>query len=766
MEQHQEETGNEVSTEQGQAFLQIVRTVWQRRGLMILAVGVSLSLGFLYYFTAAPTYRSSAQVLVVKKRLEEGAGINTRGTGIEDYVATHVVLVTSPLIIERAIKKHALGALPMFDGWDKAFAAGGDSLPEQIKKRAVVTRSKAAQGILEVSFRGGNKEDCLTVTEAILDCYKEFLDETYRNMSDDTLALVIKARDVLEKDLEKKEAEYREFRANSPLLSARKDTPDIRREGLGTIQLKKSALLMRRAEIQAQLEAVETARTLGKSNDILLAMLAEFSYRAEGDDTQRKTGNSPIEQLIPLVAEEQKMRAGFGPNHPQVVGLRRKVDAARDALSRPNAAFVKSTDIADDTPARDPIQAHIDYLLQKLDYVEKAETRLSAVFDQEHAEARKLTRYEIQDEMFKAEIQRGQLLYETIIKRLQDLSLYKDVGGYDARVIAPPGIGRKVAPSGMLVLPVALALGLCVGAGLVYLAEITDRSFRSPEEVGRRLALPVVGYIPVLGADGKAATTIEGSAVDSSLCALHRPRSADAEAYRGVRTALYFGTKGKKNQVIHVTSPNPGDGKSTTAANLAVCIAQSDKRVLLVDADLRKPRVHELFGLSADRGLASLIAEEAEPADVIQPSGIPNLSVLPCGPLPANPAELLTSPRFREVLDTLRDEYEFVIVDSPPVLAVTDASIIASNVDGVILTVRMTSSARPPAERAREILSTMNATLVGVVVNGIDHRTRGGYAYGYTYGTYGDDGSDEDGAGRETVLRPAGPADEESGEEV
>jgi capsular exopolysaccharide synthesis family protein len=185
--------------------------------------------------------------------------------------------------------------------------------------------------------------------------------------------------------------------------------------------------------------------------------------------------------------------------------------------------------------------------------------------------------------------------------------------------------------------------------------------------------------------------------------------------------------------VIQVTSPEMGDGKTTLAANLAVSIAQSGKSIILIDADFRRPRIHKLFGLSPERGLASVINEpQTEINDVICPSGIPGLSILPCGPIPDNPAELLTQNRFKELLDYIRERYDFVVIDTPPLLKVTDPCVVVRRVDGVLLTIRISKNARPQAQRAKEILATLGANVFGVVVNGVDRS--GAYGYGYNYG--------------------------------
>jgi capsular exopolysaccharide synthesis family protein len=280
---------------------------------------------------------------------------------------------------------------------------------------------------------------------------------------------------------------------------------------------------------------------------------------------------------------------------------------------------------------------------------------------------------------------------------------------------------------------------------LAYVADRLDKSFRTPEEIRRRLGWPIFGHIPYLEKAGEPMkVAVPGGrewALDGGLVTVHNPRSTEAEAYRAVRTGLYFSTHEARHQVIQLTSPTMSDGKSTLAANLAVTIAQSGKRVILLDADFRRPNVHKLFGVSARKGLASVMVGDLDIDAALQPTPVPGLWVVPCGPRPFNPAELLTSPRFAELLDELRQRADFVIVDTPPLLAVTDPCAVAARVDGVLLTIRLSKNSRPPAERAKEILASVKAKVFGVVVNTCDRREvpKGygqeqlGYGQGYEY---------------------------------
>jgi capsular exopolysaccharide synthesis family protein len=189
-----------------------------------------------------------------------------------------------------------------------------------------------------------------------------------------------------------------------------------------------------------------------------------------------------------------------------------------------------------------------------------------------------------------------------------------------------------------------------------------------------------------------------------------------------------------------------GDGKTTLVINLAASIAQSGKRILVIDGDLRRPRLHQALGTPSHTGLASVMAGQSALGDAVRETAVPGLWVLPCGPPPPNPAELLTSPRFKDVLDVLRTQYDFVLIDTPPLLAVTDPCAVAPRVDGVLLTIRLSRQAAPQAVRAREILATLGARVLGVIVNGAGTGGPGRYGAGHYEYAYAEDGYEPDGA--------------------
>ena len=256
--------------------------------------------------------------------------------------------------------------------------------------------------------------------------------------------------------------------------------------------------------------------------------------------------------------------------------------------------------------------------------------------------------------------------------------------------------------------------------------ELANKNFHSPEESSNQLGFPIVGYIPFITAGKKLPGAVD-SKLDPMLCAFHQPGSHFSEAYRAVRTSLYFSTGAEGQKVIQVTSPAQGEGKSMLVANLAISIARSEKKVLLIDADFRRSRIHKLFNLDCSVGTSSVLNGDTALHDAIQSTQIENLWIMTSGPTPHNPSELLTSPRFQQLLDDMRDKFDFLLIDSPPLLSVTDPAAIAVRVDGVLLTIRITKNARLDAVRATKTLADLGANMLGIVVNGIHGERRYGY---------------------------------------
>jgi len=269
-----------------------------------------------------------------------------------------------------------------------------------------------------------------------------------------------------------------------------------------------------------------------------------------------------------------------------------------------------------------------------------------------------------------------------------------------------------------------LFVGLLLGVALAFLREYLDDSIRSKDDVEAALGtVPVITIVPRVE-DWKDPEKTE-------LVTIEQPKSAAAEAYRTLRTSVQFVGLDRAIRVVQLTSPVAAEGKTTTSANLGVALARAGKRVVMVDWDLRRPRIESFFGVDNSIGFTNVVVGDTSLADAVQRvPNEPRLAVLPSGPPPPNPSELLTTKRASDILTALGEEADYVIVDCPPLLPVTDAIIVAGLVDATILVVTANSTTKRQAASAVELLRQIDAPMVGSVLNG----ARGGAAYGYGYG--------------------------------
>jgi succinoglycan biosynthesis transport protein ExoP len=334
--------------------------------------------------------------------------------------------------------------------------------------------------------------------------------------------------------------------------------------------------------------------------------------------------------------------------------------------------------------------------------------------------------------------------------------------------LADAGAGSTVQPGGQVVQPaflpsspsnagvvrngiLALIVGLAIGTGVAFLRERLDDRVRDREDLEKHLGVPVLAVVP------KVAQWSHRE--DAYLATVSEPRSPASEAYRTLRTSMLFMSAQKHLNVLMVTSASAGEGKTTTSANLAVALAQAGKRVIVVSGDLRKPRLHRFFdGVENREGMVDVLAGERSVHQVLQRTAIPNLSVLSCGPVSAAPDELLHGSRMPEMLEALRGLTEFVVIDSAPVLVVSDSLAMAALVDGVLFVAEANSTDRQAIERARTQLEQVGAPVVGAVMNNFDpSRSGGGYTYRYYYRYgYGETVEHHRGNGRAAELQPVG----------
>jgi capsular exopolysaccharide synthesis family protein len=712
--------------------IDLLDLLWRRKRMLAAGLLAAGLLGLAYYFFLPPTYESSASVLLVQKRPEVVTGDPQYESSFEDYVATHRALIVSPLIIKRAVETADLRSLTTFTGLDPEW-----ELLEMLTVHAGPRDlGENADSIMTLVYEGPVAEECPVIVQAVVDSYRSFLDETYRDMSDDTMKLIGEARDVLKNDLQAQEDAYVTFRQASPLVTRGTDEVNPLQDRLAAIESQRTALLIRRTEIEGQLASLQKAKENNLDDQDLLALVTDLRNKQTTENTTADISTSLDNQLIQLADREQELLEHFGPQHPRVATVRRRIAAARQLLALPSTAYIQDPiDPADQSAPRsdtEAVQLYTLSLKQELDRIVASEKLLTDLYQKEHDVAKELSGYQLKDEGYRRNIDRTQQLYDGIISQLQEASLVKGYGGFEAQVIAQPEWGEQVSPSDKLAAVGSILGGLCLGFVIAVFAEVRDKRFHSRQEVHARLGVPVFAEIPHFDAASESERAAAGNSasLDGMVCVHFQRRSPQSEAFRSLRTTVLINHRSADCRVIQLTSPSPDEGKSTVAANLAVSLAQLGRRVLLIDGDLRRPRQHQIFGVTPDKGLVSAIISNEQPQNAIHKTDVEGLWLLPVGPAGSEGSELFTSNAFVNLLASVRTEYDYVLIDSGPLLAISDPSVIASQADGVLLVIKPTKDSRWRAERAMELFGSIEIEPVGVVVNDTGGAAARGYAAG------------------------------------
>lgn len=712
--------------------LDLVKVLFGHKLLTIFLTLVGLGGGYYLFSKAKPVYTASARIRVFQTRPMASAIDGKSVINAPPPLDTYAVLITSP--------SHLQSAAAEFQDQNSDNALMG-ATPEHaqgyVASGLSVRPSSGSKEFLDFSFSGPYPADCPKVLNAVVDAFLKYLENSQRGDTEKAVELISNARSYLDQDLKEKQKSYNEFKAQAELVFVGEKSRNLHQERMSQIEGARATYLIQESQIRSELEAIESALKRGASRETVLLMV-DNANRLRNDPTSSSSSASPSvslsSQLLPLVFEEEKLLSSLGSEHPRVREVRRKIELTRAMFEQREP----DTNAADKSqPRADWLTVYIDSLRQGLKKIEQQTADLDALFEKERAAARELSREENQDQTFRDEIDRTSRLFDTVLDQLQALNLVKDNGTLKAEVISRPGHGWQVGPAYGKYLGGGAMVGWLIAVGLSFLIESSNRGFHGVDDVSRRLGLPVLGTIPLI--DQKPSRReLRSKTLDRMAICFHKPASFAAEAYRSVRSAIMLGNFGQGIRVLQITSSEAGAGKSTMSANLAISVAQSGKRCLLIDADCRRPAQHKLFGMHNDVGLSSVIQEQAEIPDAVRTTDVERLEVMTSGPRPFNPSELLMSESFRNLLDRLRETYDFVVIDSPPVLAVTDACIISPHTDGVVFLTRLGRNSRVFCTRGLERLRMVGARVLGVTLNAVSQQTSeyglGRYHSGYRYG--------------------------------
>jgi capsular exopolysaccharide synthesis family protein len=454
-------------------------------------------------------------------------------------------------------------------------------------------------------------------------------------------------------------------------------------------------------------------------------------------------------ELGKLQIEAAELSVKYGPENPRVAEIEQKVKAYQEQISENRRTL------------EERLRADYDRSLRD-------ERSIKQALERAKGEAVQQNQAAIQFSILQSDVDTAKALYNDFLQKTKQADLQLVEQHNNMRVIEPAEVpSSPVGPMRMRTLLIGFLVSLVGAIGLAFFLEYLDNTVKSVEDITRVAQLPTLAVIPSINAattralnakakaNGRSANNGLSLAVANSqqhpgnltkLVTLDQLSSV-VEAYRMLRTSVLLSAAGSPPRTILFTSGQPGEGKTTTAINTAISLSQLGASVLLIDADLRRPTVHRVFKMNQSQGLSTFLSRSVDIDPLIHKLWVPNLSVLPCGHIPPNPAELISSDRMRELLRTLAGKYDHILIDSPPLINVTDPVILSTMVDGVILVVQAGRSTRDIVRRARTELSSVGAKIFGVVLNNLDIKREGYDSYLSTYGNH-DYGERREEAGR------------------
>jgi polysaccharide biosynthesis transport protein len=738
----------------------LVAALWRYRWAALLPGMAGCLIGFLVYVNTPDLYRSSTRLLIESANptaMDAVTGELYGGVPSLDVVQSEIY---SDNLLKMAFES------PEMEPYRKDFDSLDDFVNQASEALVVepeVLDARLAQSLVFLlHYDSGNKDLCRAAVGSFSDSLQTYYNKQKMNSRGEFMNVIQNALETLHPRMIEQEERYRAFRRDAALAW------DSNGQAINPHRERQLFLVERRSELleqqrQSEIELTSIKEIAAKSNsDPQLALNVIGQLLGKSFDLPRQEITSSVREaddklselefdqsLVPLIIERNKYEAQYGANHPTVKELDRELDTMKNELrelvrertSRIAELSEKNSQIVSPSAmARDAVNAIYQASKAQVDLLTRQVTELDEQITKEKADAARLAQAEQENESQLREIARTRELFDDLGDKLAQMELVEEEGGVKVIELKKPSFYNQVAPSLPKCLGLGTFIGLALGAGLAFLLETKAKTFRDPAEISEVLGLPIIAHVPSFKTHAQKMPNGEANPLehlDPQIAVAHEPTSVAAEAIRSLRTSVFFELRGEGGKIIQVSSALPGEGKTVISSNLAVSIAQSGKRILAIDCDLRKPRLSSMFGMEDGLGLTDVLTGKCDWQDACHASGIDNLEVMPCGPIPHNPSEALTLPEMESLLELLRTHYDYIIVDTPPLLVVSDPSIVASMVDAVVMAIRIRRKSRPNSKESLSILRAAGARVIGVVINNSDESTISDGYQGYGYYKYG-----------------------------
>jgi polysaccharide biosynthesis transport protein len=665
----------------------LIHILWRRRFYPLAATAGFGFLALLYILFATPIYTSQSRLSVQPVRLTPTQQLGNESAPIvsENYLNTQAELITATPTLIIATQQPGIKELKILRDVENRLA--------YLKKNVRVEVGKK-NDLITVSFDSPNRAEGTMLVKAIVNAYINYQAGKMKESTTAVLDILRKEMAYLNTQLDAKSAELAKFRRENDVLSLGDDKDNLVRERLNRLS---EALTAADVEVLNAKSAFETAAASYKSDPKRVERL-----NAQGDQpavVSIDEANLRTE-MFALQTRLRDVQRQYLPNHPIVKNLQNRMDQMELAYYNLMDQKYKSA-----IQKREDLQASVNELRKSvLNQSEKAViySRLAS------------------------DVKRLEDLSRQLDDKIKTANITENAGALNITVHDEAETSEQpTKPNKKVVLAGSLFIGLMLGLLAAFVREFTDRSLKSAGELEKVLGVPVLGAVPLMPRQYAPSTHAR---------AVHlNPGSESAEAYRSLRAAVMLNAGPRKFKTFMVTSPLDTDGKTTVACNLAIALAKEGIRVLLVDTNLREPSIHNVFGLSNDHGLSTVLSGDTE-GQPVQPSGLNQLDILPAGPMTDNPSNLLNSPALTEAIVQLSRLYEMVIVDAAPVIPVVDGRIVAASCDASILVLHAKKTDAKIASQAVDGLLSVGAEILGVVVNSVSaDRMQDGFEVSYAH---------------------------------
>jgi polysaccharide biosynthesis transport protein len=700
------------------------------------------------------------------------------------YFNTQLQLLNSESLLRRVVKEHSLDSNKEFQGakleesssaWHsmlkavglandpkKAEKAVGEVSPsvnstlatseeiaeavrlapyvDFIRKNIGIDPVREARGsfketrLIVVSFRHTNPELASFVVNGIIETFAKVNQEKRTGTSGKTNDFLQERVASLQTEIKSDENRLYELKNKAGIINTEGEQTIVvdRLSGLN-----KDLLTAENARKNAEAEY----KAVSSSPDRVKAMteVQMARYITERENDIRKTINETEKTIAALRANRSKLLEEYQPTAFEVQEVDTQIKSLENSISK--AVQENKGDLEDFRKRTTKVL--LDDLQTKYIKAQQAEDKIRASFNEQYNQAQGQSQASVNIKLLEQNIATNKGFLENLRKQLSEndvLAQGTENNISVAEISIPPE--TPISPRRMTTVLASLFLSTLFGMGLALFLEYLDDTIRTTEEIENYLQLPALAAIPTIDSMPKRKLLLVGAndetddKTTSELLIHTDSRSALAEAYRQLRTSILLSTAGHAPKSLLITSSLPAEGKTTTATNTAISLAQTGAKVLIIDADMRRPRLHSVFGISNGAGLSTMLSSdmtEHEMLEVIQYDEASKLHLLPSGPVPPNPAELIGSEQMSHFLKTMQNTFTHVVVDSPPIASFTDGVLIASMVDGVILVVHAGKSSRQVIRRSKQLLQDVGAKIFGVVLNNVNLRSQDNYYYYQSY---------------------------------